>query len=140
MSFETTIALADLKPKPDILWVRHKFFLVGVVLLMGSFLTLLATVAARESAPEREGLVINLGSTSLRDFFLGSVILSFTYRKVKFLRFNSHFGTVLLDVADSGPDRAHFASFTDGLIGGILGEPKDRLSRVTRINEQTCYG
>jgi hypothetical protein len=137
MSFETTIALADLKPSPDVLWVRHKLFLGAIVMLVGSFLTSIVTVAASQSIHDHDELVVVLASMSFALLLVGSIFFGYTFRKVKFLRFNSHFGTVLLDVAYAGPDRVHFDSFTKSLIARISANQASISSRSTGPDEKS---
>jgi len=130
MDFESTLALSDLGPRPDTLRIRHWSFRLAIMMLLGSFLTLFAMAVAHGSAPEREQLTWALGSISFSLAFTASIIFCYTFRKVKFLRFNSHAGSPLLDVGCSGPDRKRFDMFTEKFIERITAIQKAGLVGV----------
>lgn len=112
--FETKVPFANLRPEPDKLWIRHRSFLLGVLMLLLSLapFAVLARSFTDGSEAEKLGPCLGMGGGLS---IVGIVICLKTFRKVEFARFQSHAGIVVLDVAYAGPDRGRFREFVESL-------------------------
>jgi hypothetical protein len=115
MKFETTVSLADLKPEPDRLWIRNRFFFWGVVVLaMGLVLFVPKIDKFADGIQPGETFAFYFG---LAFGIVGLIICLKTVWKIEFARFQSRQGgIVVLDVARAGPDRARFSGFIELLV------------------------
>jgi len=116
VNIESTIWLADLRPEPNKLWVRTRFFFLGVFLMIASMISAFYAVANWNLEEAIEGRPL-IGFSMAGAFLITAVpILLMTYRKCLYIQFVSHGGIPLLDVAHAGPERKKHGRFIEALI------------------------
>ena len=118
-TFETMVMLANLRPEPDKLWVRNRVFMLGIVMLLLSFVLFIGTVQSLQQNRQTPGFPIMQPSLAVGLLIVGLAICTQTSAKVEFARFQSNAGIVLLDVARAGPDRRKFQEFVELLVKQI---------------------
>ena len=112
--FEQTIDLSQINPdyirvriRPTVAWISLAFSLVS---------GLLSIVLVKEFAIKSAAVPGVLGILSVSAL----VVAIATMRRVEYARFCSDgYGSVLLNVARSGPDQDQFESFVETLVGQI---------------------
>jgi hypothetical protein len=71
------------------LYIRHRWFAIGVLMLLLAPLALFGTAVVYITAPEHKDLTGVLGSISFAFVFIGSIVCFHTYKKIKFVRFQN---------------------------------------------------
>ncbi|HEY4261353.1 MAG TPA: hypothetical protein VGM98_14395 [Schlesneria sp.] len=118
--FDATVYLADLRPDPNRVWIRHGYCVLGIIMLLLS----LVSFALMARSLSDQDYVTTCASTGLALGFVGSVIGFKTFSKVEFSQFQSHGGIVILNVSKAGPDRLKFDDFVGLLAAQIRAAQK----------------
>ena len=106
-SFQQTIRLDNLNPRPTQIWVRQRLFKKS--LAVASISAAAAVVFDRYETNVSQWVVYAFVALALA----AGAVTVLSYPKVLFARFATKSGTPGLDIARAGPDRAEFDEFVE---------------------------
>jgi hypothetical protein len=118
--FEVTIALSDLDPRFERIWIRSQFFAVGMwFFAIGLIAYLIETTMVGMDGWGTACLF------TLMWAFIGAVLLGVGLKKYQIGRFKTKAGVPAIDVFEEGPMKSTFPSFLSELVNRISPKKKE---------------